>query len=78
MKEYGPHFNGSLSLPPEIGTNFKRDRRSRKITLDLSLANKIIYGKIVRAPDVYLEIPNGEEKNDSPDRSHFYWGLGLR
>jgi len=28
MKEYGPHFNEHLSLPPELSWNLKTDRRS--------------------------------------------------
>jgi hypothetical protein len=28
MKEYGPHFNEPLSLPPELSWNLKTDRRS--------------------------------------------------
>jgi len=31
MKEYGPHFNEPLPLPPELNWNLKTDRRSAKL-----------------------------------------------
>jgi len=33
MKEYGPHFNEPLALPPELSWNLKTDRRSVRISL---------------------------------------------
>jgi len=40
MKEYGPHFNELLSLPPELNWNLKTDRRSAMIPLDNLLIGK--------------------------------------
>ncbi len=47
MKEPVPHFNEPLSLPPEIGTNFKSDRRSAEKILDNFFTEKyfIIHNK---------------------------------
>jgi len=34
MKEYMPHFNEPLSLPPELSWNLKSDRQSDKLIVD--------------------------------------------
>ena len=53
MKEYGPHFNEPLSLPPELNWNLQTDRRSGFLEID-----NFHFSLILK----YVKIAGSEEK----------------